>query len=150
QILQWHHMLTDAGFPASSVEGLMVNTFWDGMFHATTYLFTIAGVILLWRGLHQAQERLPFQTLIGGILVGWGLFNLVEGIVNHHLLGIHHVRPGPNQLWWDLGFLIWGAVMLLVGWRLIRAAQPATGGKGFSTKIIDLSARRSRRQTGAG
>ena len=31
QILQWHHMLTDAGYPATSVENLKINTFWDGL-----------------------------------------------------------------------------------------------------------------------
>ncbi|MBY6718039.1 DUF2243 domain-containing protein, partial [Rhodococcus sp. BP-110] len=53
------------------------------------------------------------------VLVGWGLFNLVEGIVDHHLLGIHHVRSGPNQLWWDLGFLSLG-VLLIAGGRLLQ------------------------------
>ena len=26
---------------------------------------------------------------------GWGLFNLVEGIIDHHVLEIHHVRDMP-------------------------------------------------------
>jgi uncharacterized membrane protein len=26
------------------------------------------------------------------MLIGFGLFNLVEGIIDHHLLGIHHVN----------------------------------------------------------
>jgi uncharacterized membrane protein len=25
-----------------------------------------------------------------------GAFNLAEGVVDHHVLGIHHVRPGDN------------------------------------------------------
>lgn len=43
------------------------------------------------------------------------------------LLQIHHVRPGPDQFAWDLGFLAWGAVMLAVGWWLARrpASRPA-------------------------
>jgi uncharacterized membrane protein len=36
QVLQWHHMLTDAGYPATSIENLQINTLWDGFFHATT------------------------------------------------------------------------------------------------------------------
>jgi uncharacterized membrane protein len=39
QVLQWHHMLTSAGYPPDSVENLKVNTLWDGLFHATTYFF---------------------------------------------------------------------------------------------------------------
>jgi uncharacterized membrane protein len=63
------------------------------------------------------------QTLIGGVLVGWGAFNVVEGVVDHHLLGIHHVRPGPDELLYDLGFLAWGAIMFVAGLALMRRAS---------------------------
>ncbi|MBI2940801.1 MAG: DUF2243 domain-containing protein [Chloroflexi bacterium] len=44
--------------------------------------------------------------------------------VDHHILGIHHVREGvPNQLAWDLGFLAFGAALVAVGWLLVQAAQ---------------------------
>jgi uncharacterized membrane protein len=36
QILQWHHMLTSAGYPADSVPNLVLNTLFDGLFHAAT------------------------------------------------------------------------------------------------------------------
>jgi uncharacterized membrane protein len=52
------------------------------------------------------------------------VFNLVEGIVDHHLLGIHHVRTGPYQIWWDLGFLLLGAVLMAGGWLLQRGGAP--------------------------
>jgi len=65
------------------------------------------------------------RTLIGGALAGWGLFNVVEGIVDHHLLNLHHVRPGPDELAYDLAFLAWGALMLLAGVVLVRASEPA-------------------------
>jgi uncharacterized membrane protein len=123
QILQWHHMLTSAGYPATSVENLEVNTLWDGLFHAATYIFTLVGLFLLWRAFQHTGTRWSMRILIGCLLVGWGLFNLVEGIIDHHLLGIHHVRPGPNQLVWDVGFLAWGAIMLIGGWSLIRAGH---------------------------
>jgi uncharacterized membrane protein len=60
--------------------------------------------------------------LVGWTLVGWGLFNVVEGIVDHHILGIHHVRETGNQTAWDIGFLAFGALLLLGGWMLTRAA----------------------------
>ena len=61
------------------------------------------------------------------MLIGWGMFNLVEGIVDHHLLEIHHVRPGPHQLAYDLGFLALGGLLLLVGWLLARSSRPVAG-----------------------
>jgi uncharacterized membrane protein len=36
QVLQWHHMLTSAGYPADSVRNLEINILWDGLFHMST------------------------------------------------------------------------------------------------------------------
>jgi len=50
-----------------------------------------------------------------------GAFNLVEGIVDHHVLGLHHVKENAaNVLLWDLGFLASGAVLVAVGVGLAR------------------------------
>jgi uncharacterized membrane protein len=57
------------------------------------------------------------------MLVGWGLFNLVEGVVDHHLLGIHHVRTGGNETAWDLAFLAFGALLAVTGWALARSGE---------------------------
>ena len=58
--------------------------------------------------------------LWGGVLAGWGVFNLVEGVVDHLVLGVHHVRGGPHELAYDLGFLALGAVLVVVGLLLSR------------------------------
>ena len=50
-----------------------------------------------------------------------GSFNLVEGVIDHHILQIHHVRSGPNELAWDITFLALGAVLLVGGWTLARS-----------------------------
>ena len=49
QVLQWHHMLTSGGYPANSMYNLEVNTVWDGLFHMTTYVFVLLGLIILWK-----------------------------------------------------------------------------------------------------
>jgi uncharacterized membrane protein len=85
-------MLTDAGNPATSVENLKINTFWEGLFHATTYVFVSIGLLVLWRASRRRHVRWSTKLLAGTLLIGFGLFNLVEGIVDHHLLGIHHVN----------------------------------------------------------
>jgi uncharacterized membrane protein len=51
------------------------------------------------------------------------LFNLVEGVIDHHILGIHHVKPGPHQLAWDLGFLAVGALLVVVGWVMVQKRE---------------------------
>ncbi len=124
QLLQWHHMLTSAGYPPNSVDNLQINTFWDGLFHSLTWVLTVAGVFLLWRAYRAGERPGSLASFVGLLLIGWGAFNLVEGLLNHYLLGIHHVRDdipdGLGRQLWDLGFLLWGAAMALVGWWLVR------------------------------
>lgn len=120
QLLQWHHMLTAHGdYPMDTVRGLEVNTTWDGVFHAATWLATVAGLALLWNA-SRLYDVTWTAVLVGAILIGWGGFNIVEGIVNHHLLTLHHVRDDKGgPLAWDLAFLAWGAVFLSTGWGLV-------------------------------
>jgi uncharacterized membrane protein len=110
--------------PVSTVIGLGINTFGDGLFHLGTYIFTVVGLTLLWKGVHQQSHQVHTTILIGGLLLGWGLFTLVEGLVDHQILQVHHVKPGPNQLLWDIGFLLWGAAMAVAGamltWRNVN------------------------------
>ena len=41
------------------------------------------------------------KLLVGSLLIGFGTFNLVEGVIDHHLLGIDtpalDERPGPED-----------------------------------------------------
>ncbi len=130
QILQWHHMLTSAGYPADSVEQLKVNTFWDGMFHASTYIFVAIGLAILWRAARRPHLPWSGKMLAGSMLMGFGIFNVVEGIVNHHILQIHHVNetvPADQWIYWDIGFLLWGAAMLVGGRVLLNAGKRDTG-----------------------
>ncbi len=122
QILQWHHMLTSVQ-PATNIGNLELNTLWDGLFNASTYAMTVAGLVLLWRAGQRGDFVGASKTFSGSLLIGAGLFNVIEGLIDHHLLGIHHVKSGPNQLAWDLGFLAIGAGMAVVGWILLRDGQ---------------------------
>ena len=118
QVLQWHHMLSSAGFPADNLENLKLNVMWDGLFHISTYIFTVTGMTILWGEARKPHAPWPGKMLLGAILMGFGIFNLVEGIINHHLLGIHHVNetaPPEQWIYWDVGFLVWGALMWVGG-----------------------------------
>jgi uncharacterized membrane protein len=125
QILQWHHMLTDTGdHPATTVAGLETNTLADGVFHVGTWLFVAAAMVLTVRSWQQGRLAPPWRAHAGMLLAGWGAFNLVEGLVNHQLLGIHHVRDDLGApIGWDIGFLVLGAALVLVGLALSRSAQ---------------------------
>ncbi|RBJ09997.1 DUF2243 domain-containing protein [Micromonospora provocatoris] len=132
QVLQWHHLLSSTGsdrigvreYPVDTVPGLQMNTLWDGLFHVVTWVAVLTGLALLYSRVTHSRGRLWRSPMLWGwALIGWGLFNLVEGVIDHHLLGIHQVRSGPNQLWWDLGFLALGVVLIAVGWAIQRRAR---------------------------
>jgi uncharacterized membrane protein len=128
QILQWHHVLTGTPeHPATTVRGLEVNTLWDGLFHSATWALVAAGVAMLWRTAKRQDVRHEGRALCGWILVGWGLFNVVEGLIDHHILRIHHVRSGPDQLAYDIAFLVLGAVLVAGGLALARIRATARG-----------------------
>jgi uncharacterized membrane protein len=122
QLLQLHSMLS-AKIDRATVVGLETNMFWDGVFHAGTWLMTAAGLWLLWRAARQPGATLSTRTLLGGLALGWGLFNLIEGIVNHHLLHLHHVVESDNHLMFDLAFLASGGLLAFAGWAMIVGAN---------------------------
>lgn len=130
QVLQWHHMASSAGFATDTVEGLRWNILFDGLFHMATYVFVLVGLVILWR--RGRRRHLGWSTtgFAGSLLVGFGAFNLVEGTLNHHVLGLHHVNetvPRAQWIYWDVGFLIWGAVLLVVGLILLARRRPKVG-----------------------
>lgn len=122
QILQWHHMVSTP-VPPTTLQDLELNTLGDGLFHAATWIVTVVGVFTLLSSNGARHAPGGRRTMIGGALVGWGLFSVAEGIVNHQLLGLHHVRPGPDELLYDLAFLVWGAAMLAVGAAVVHRAD---------------------------
>lgn len=127
QLLQWHHMFTSV-VTEDTVKGLEINNLGDGLFHAFDWVMTVAGTIALWKAGSRSDVAWSTGAFVGSILMGFGLFNLVEGVIDHHILQIHHVRAGANQLAWDLGFLAIGLALLIGGWLLVQQArsQPLT------------------------
>lgn len=113
QVLQTHHLVSEV---TDDVGTLILA---DGLLHVGALVATAAGIVGAWR----VDRSLPGadRRLLGWVLAGWGSFNVADGVVNHHLLGIHHIWPaGPGgTLVWDLAFLAWGAVFVAVGCVLV-------------------------------
>jgi len=126
QIAQWHNM-GSAVLPPDTMEAMRQNMTWDGLFHAATWLITLVGVFMLRaEGLHGSPPKTT--TFVGQLVFGWGAFNLVEGVIDHHLLNLHHVRDVPVHVpLYDWVFLsVAGAGLLAVGWLLMRAVPAAS------------------------
>jgi uncharacterized membrane protein len=54
-----------------------VNTLWDGLFHVSTYLFVVLGLLILWGAAHRTHVRWSGKLLAGTMFMGFGLFHLV-------------------------------------------------------------------------
>ena len=122
QLLQIHSMLS-AQVTRTTVAGLEINMFWDGLFHVLTWTMTALGLALLWKAVQRRDVPLSTKTFVGSLSLGWGLFNLVEGIIDHHLLHIHHVTETDNHLIWDLAFLASGLLLIGIGATMISAGR---------------------------
>jgi uncharacterized membrane protein len=121
QIAQWHNM-GSAVLPPTTMDAMMQNMRWDGLFHLATLILTLVGVVMLWKEGLRGTLPPSLRVLLGRMLLGWGVFNLVEGIVDHHVLELHHVRDLPAHVpAYDWTFLaIGGALFIVVGWLMSR------------------------------
>jgi uncharacterized membrane protein len=123
QIVHWHNM-GSAKLAPVTLAALRDNMRWDGFFHAAVWLVTVVGVYQLltdaWRGVALPTPR----AFTGQLLLGWGAFNLVEGIIDHHVLGLHHVRDLPLHVpAYDWVFLIIGGLGFILAGRHLSRTQ---------------------------
>jgi uncharacterized membrane protein len=120
-ILQWHHMLSNV-IPADSLENMHRLMMTDGMFDAACFLIILTGVLLLRNAAVSSDLVVPsFAAFVGQMIFGWGLFNTVEGIIDHHILQIHYVRQVPEYAIYNWTFLgVPGIGFLILGWLLMR------------------------------
>lgn len=120
QVFQWHHMFSSI-VSVNTVPGLKMNTLGDGFFHIVCWLAVLRGLYILYsRVTHARREVWRSPVFWSWILCGWGWFNLVEGLIDHEILGIHHVHSGPHQFVYDMSFLASGVIFILAGWMFAR------------------------------
>ena len=119
QLLQLHGMLT-ARYAKDSIPNIQINMFWDGMFHVLTWTCTAIGLSLLWRAGKRDDVPWNARTFVGSMFVGWGLFNFVEGLIDHHLLNLHHVVESLGVSVFDYAFLASGLLFMVIGWLMIH------------------------------
>ncbi len=124
QILQWHNMLSSV-YPPDNLINAKINMAWDGYFHLGVWVTTALGIAFLFSAGRRQDVPWSGRTLLGSAIFGWGLFNLIEGTIDHQILGIHHVNEyAANRLAWDLGFLVVGGILLLIiGGAVLRAGS---------------------------
>lgn len=119
QVLQWHHLLSGLVSARQDIGFLMLT---DGLFHALMYIVAAVGLWLLWRARRDFAREGADRALLAHALVGFGAWHIVDAVVSHWLLGIHHIRmDADNPLFWDILWLVvFGLVPLVAGLALHR------------------------------
>jgi uncharacterized membrane protein len=122
EILQIHNMLS-AVYPPNTLVNAKANMIWDGFFHALTWLTTAISIAMLWNVARRPEVPLSGLTFIGSLIMGWGIFNLVEGIIDHHILHLHHVVELAGESIYDYLFLASGVLFFIIGLMIIKAQK---------------------------
>lgn len=126
QVLQWHAMISSVLAPVD-LAASKANMFWDGIFHLYSWLAALTAIILIVRELPHVERQARHRIIAGGMLAGWGYFNVVEGIIDHHIFQIHHVHPGVGEMAWDVAFLIMGVLLSGAGaWITVPVLRSST------------------------
>ncbi|WPO70396.1 DUF2243 domain-containing protein [Streptomyces sp. KN37] len=113
QILHWHH------FYDRSTPGIGLLS--DGLLH-TGELFALVAGFFLFADLRR-RRALSVAHAWAGFLLGLGVFQLFDGIVDHKLLRLHQVRYGVDVTPYDWAWNVTGLALLLVGAALTVRAR---------------------------
>jgi uncharacterized membrane protein len=109
QLLHWHHF-----YDGSTSDVGLVS---DGFFHAGGWLAIVVG--LFWfADLQRRRTTVPRRVWAGG-LIGWGAFQVYDGLFQHKVLGLHQIRYGVDLVPYDLAWNLSGGLGLLIGIGLL-------------------------------
>lgn len=105
QLLHWHHF-----YDKSTPDIGLVS---DGFFHAGGWLAMVVG-LFLFADLQRRKGTVP-RRLWAGAFIGWGGFQLYDGLIQHKLLGLHQIRYNVDLTAYDLIWNLSGGASLIVG-----------------------------------
>ncbi|MGN7476339.1 DUF2243 domain-containing protein [Solibacillus silvestris] len=109
QLLRWHHF-----YDKSTTDIGLIS---DGLFHAFSWFATIAG-LFLFADLRR-KNSLLLRRWIGGVLLGIGMFQLYDGIIQHKWMRIHQIRYVENVVIYDIVWNMSALIILFIGLYLI-------------------------------
>ena len=118
EILQSHQTFS-AWLPPDSMADLRLNHFIDGLFQAALWCLLLLGLMLLHGAGRGAQRWWSGCGLLGAGLLGWGLFELLDGLVCHYWLGLHLLMGPPGEPGLAEAALLAAALLMMVAGALL-------------------------------
>ena len=113
QLLGWHHFY-DRSTPA-------VGLLSDGLLHAAELVALVGG--FFWFADLRRRGTVAPMAAWGGFLLGAGVFQLFDGLVDHKVLRVHQIRYGVDPLPYDLAWNAAAVVLVVAGAVLVRRAR---------------------------
>lgn len=131
QLLQWHTF-----YWATSQHGRVLS---DGLFHAFSTSLLIWGAVRLWRD-RKSWTPVRSRQIAAAALIGGGLFNFYDGVVQHVIFHLHLVNekicPHPQannsvttchrDIPFEVVWIFAGAGLTIAGviwWRSLRHVE---------------------------
>lgn len=120
QVLQWHHLLS--AVEVDAVRDLRAQMLADGIFHALMYVLGALGLWKLYAARSEFTGAAADRNLVANVLVGFGVWHVIDAVLSHWLTGIHRIRMDvPDPLLWDIGWLaLFGLPPLIIGLMMKR------------------------------
>lgn len=122
QVFQLHSMLS-AKLPQDTLVNVKTSMVWDGLFHLFTWIATAVGLAMLWHAGKPGNRPWSGSVLVAALFMGWGIFNGVEGIIDHLLLNIHHVVERLGRSVYDYIYVATGILFPLAASVVFRREQ---------------------------
>lgn len=113
QLLRWHHF-----YDKSTTDIGLIS---DGLFHAFSWFATVGGLFML--ADLRRRNGLWMKRWWGGVLLGAGLFQLYDGIVQHKLMRLHQIRYVDDVIIYDLVWNVAALVLIIAGIILLKRTK---------------------------
>lgn len=114
QLLRWHHF-----YDKSTTDIGLIS---DGFFHAFSWFATIGGLFLF--ADLQRKKGVWMKRWVGGVLLGGGVFQLYDGIIQHKWMRIHQIRYVENVLVYDWIWNLFALVLIIAGGIFVYSTRP--------------------------
>lgn len=132
QVLQWHHLLS----LVSGMDDLRLQVMWDGYFHVLMYALAAAGLWGMWRAYRRGVAAPGAMGLMAAVLLGFGLWNVLDIGLAHWLLRLHRVRLDvPDPLSWDLAWLAAFGLVPIALWYWLKN-KPSGPGNAAAAMVV--------------
>ncbi len=113
QILHWHHF-----YDKSTTSIGLIS---DGLFHAFSWFATVASLFMV--ADLRRKNSWNKKRWFGSYILGAGLFQLYDGIIQHKILNLHQIRYNVEIFYYDLVWNLIAAVMIIIGLVILQSEK---------------------------